>query len=90
MRKKGIKIITAFIIIFLIITNPDMKVFKEYVGVRQTSVNVKRNYNFIIFSMYQYTYEESTGVEEYTYKKYYLGIAANFFPVKTFVNKVAL
>ena len=55
MRKRKLKLIIVSILIFLIITNPDLKAFKEYAGIRQTSLNVKRGYNFIIFSIYEYS-----------------------------------
>ena len=93
MRKRKLKIIIASVLIFLIITNPDLKVFKEHVGVQQTSVNVKRNYNFILFSIYQYQYRNENYTDNYIGKSYYLGIAANFFslndePVNTESTKV--
>lgn len=83
--KRKPKLIIAIVIIFLIITNPSPKSFKDYLGVSQTNLNARRNFNFIIFSIYKEEYQnqasEAYGVtsSSYSYKHYYLGIAENFF-----------
>lgn len=87
--KRKPKLIIAIVIIFLIITNPSLKAFKDYVGVRQTNLNARRNFNFIIFSIYKEEYKnqgsEAYGMSSYTssYTHYYLGIAENFFHLNT-------
>jgi hypothetical protein len=72
MRKMKFKIVIASILIFLIITNPSLKTFKDYVN-----TDARRNYNFILFSIYQHIEYDRSGYGSYTY--YYLGIAENFF-----------
>ncbi len=75
-KYKKIWMVIFSILLFLIITNPSLQNFKEYKGIEpeaQYDKAVRRNYNFILFSIYQ----QSNGEGLY-YDNYYLGIAANF------------
>ena len=75
--------ITSIIVLFLVITNPSLKAFKEHIGAltdngdktNQRFSIIRRNSNYFLFSFYEY--EDSTTDRDY----YYLAIAGNFYPV---------
>ena len=75
---KKIWIIVISIALFLIITNPNVKRFKEY-GKEGT-----RKYNFLLFSIFENTvYPEGILTLGHHYPtEYHLGIALNFFKLK--------
>jgi hypothetical protein len=73
-NKITIRIVIASLIIFLFITNPSLKDFKEFKGISHSYTNAKRNYNFILFSIYQ----EADRFGYYLGSDYYIGIADNF------------
>lgn len=68
---KKLRVIVFLIIVFLIVTNPSVKDYKEYTG----SEIVKRKYNFILFSLYDKGDKDGDYLSNY----YDLGIASNFF-----------
>lgn len=75
-KYKKLWIIIFSIVLFLLLTNPTYKNFKEFKGIEpeaQYDKAVRRNYNFILFSIYQ----QSDG--EGHYGAFYIGIASNFF-----------
>ena len=65
-KMKKFWILISVLIIFLIITNPNMKNFKDYVG-SNTYRDLRRLNNFLFFSIYE---------DEYGTK--YIGICLNF------------
>ena len=71
------RIIVASIIIFLIATNPSLQNFKEFKGIEPVAENnlaVRKNYNFVLFSIYQQADDNG-----YYHSVYYVGTAYNFF-----------
>ena len=73
-----IKLIIGIALIFMIITNPSIKEFKEFIGISPAAEDnnaVRRTHNFILFSIYQ----EANDKGEFYYSTSYLGIASNFF-----------
>ena len=49
----------AFVIIFLIIANPNLKQFKEYIGERKWEgfdFTYKRTHNYLIYSTYEFSF----------------------------------
>jgi len=78
-RRKIITISFLVIILFLVITNPGMKSFKDFLDKKM--VNQRRVSNYLIFSVYQCDepYNEWNGSYDYRSKKY-IGIVLNFYP----------
>ena len=72
-----IKITIGIILIVLIVSNPSLKDFKEFKGIEPEAKYdkaVRRNYNFILFSIYQQADENSNYGSIY-----YLGVLDLFF-----------
>lgn len=70
------------VILFLIITNPSLKTFKEDTGYS----NGKREYNFLLFSIfksdkYHFDIVNNKAQNKYLGTEYYLGIALNTFNI---------
>jgi len=79
-RTTTIKIMVCLFVIFLIITNPSLRDFKEYKGVEpeaKYNLGARKDYNFILFSIYEQADDE--GIYRSNY--YYIGIIANFFVI---------
>jgi hypothetical protein len=75
--KKIILYALAAVSIFLIVTNPSMDNFKEFVGgtpYEKKLINYRRVSNYWIFSVYQYSIDRSYD---------YIGIMSNFYPLKS-------
>jgi hypothetical protein len=73
--KQIVRIILIFvgsILIFLIITNPSMRKFKEF----NDSEIQKRTKNYILFSVYVAT---DYYLSDYSHTTRYLGVAFNFY-----------
>lgn len=75
---KYLLITLSCIIVILVITNPSIKTFKEFSG--NTDTMITRESNFLIFSIF--AEKEYATDEKYGSKKYFLGIALNFFKVR--------
>ena len=83
---KKIWVIVISIVLFLIITNPDVKNFKEAgnIGIRK--------YNFLLFSIFEETISRDdrkiwvngkiVHEDAFTSTTYYLGIVLNFIKLK--------
>jgi hypothetical protein len=89
--KKKYKYIIAALILILLLTNPSMQKFQDFKG-QKNIVNgeLKRNFNFLLFSIYsdnselKYDKDYSSRYEEYSkYRihKYYVGVLMNFVKV---------
>jgi len=80
LKRRTITLIVFLFVIFLIITNPSLRDFKEYKGVEpeaKYNLGARKDYNFILFSIY-----EQADVEgNYRSNYYYIGIIANFFEI---------
>ena len=77
-KTKKLWLVIICIVIFLILTNPGFKSFKEFKGIHpyaEYNMHVKRNYNFLLFSIYQQANDDAGNYGSY----YYFGIALNFF-----------
>lgn len=74
---KKMGIVIGVLLLVLIITNPSLKNFKEYVGIEgATSFKLKKNANFLIFSVYQ---SDLIGYGVRSGK--YIGIFENFIKI---------
>lgn len=70
---RRLKTIVAVIIIVLIITNPSVKDFKDYIGTSSYS-GLSRKQNWLIFSVYEYDYHN------YSTSRY-IAVFMNFFRI---------
>lgn len=80
LKRTTIKLIVCSFAIFLIITNPSLRDFKEYKGVEpeaKYNLGARKDYNFILFSIYEQADDE--GIYRSNY--YYIGIIDNFFEI---------
>jgi hypothetical protein len=85
------KYLIGGIIFILLLTNPSMKRFENFTGQKNSMVGVlKRNYNFLLFSVYsdnselKYDKDYSSTFEEYSkyqIHKYYVGIFMTFVQI---------
>lgn len=72
MSFKKIWLLIGGVLLLLILLNPGINRFKEYIGLNsKSSKNIKRNNNFLIFSIY----------EESQNNKKYIGILFNFIEI---------
>jgi len=80
--KRVTLIIIGAVLLFLIITNPSMKRFREF---NDSSYTQRRVSNYIIFSVYETTidrYIGGSGTNQYVgITDKYVGIAYNFFKI---------
>jgi hypothetical protein len=71
----------CLLVAFLLLTNPSMQDFKNYIGADYTSyqqriITNRRAFNFLIFSVYK------TSNSYLKTENKYVGIASNFFELK--------
>lgn len=81
----------GIIVLLLLLTNPSMKKFEDFAGQKNAMNGVlKRNYNFLLFSVYSdnsvidYERDPSSKFEEYSkfkIHKYYVAMLMNFIKV---------
>lgn len=77
LKIKNCRYIFGLVLIFLILSNPSLNSFKDFIGLYpevEANNRVRRSYNFFIFSTYQEAHEDNFGSS-----LYYIGIADNFF-----------
>ena len=78
MVKKILKYVAVFIaaiLLVLIVTNPSVKQFKEYIGERDWQyfdVTYKRTNNYFIFSTYSFSYSKRNNVNGGFSREYHL------------------
>ena len=80
LKRRTIKLTVCLFVIFLIITNPSLRDFKEYKGVEpeaKYNLAARKDYNFILFSIYEQADDEGDYLSNY----YYIGIVSNFFEI---------
>lgn len=91
LKSKLSKILLIIAIILLIILNPSIKNFKEFVGYNEKQSVVKKTRNFIVFSRYDlYIYTNShfnntvelVGLDGYYFHYKYVGFCLNFWEIK--------
>lgn len=79
---KKVYYIPIAILLLLIVTNPSMKAFKEYIGRPQRiDERITRKSNFLIFSIYtdDQNGDDFNGVQGYHSK--FVGVLGNFFRI---------
>ena len=69
------------VILILSFTNPNLKLFKEFLG---NNNNVSRESNYLIFSIYKETIP--TTQHSWGNHIYYLGVALNFYKIDEKTN----
>jgi hypothetical protein len=75
MKKKRTLVTIGIILLGLILTNPTMNDFKDFIGDYGAA---KKKYNFIVFSIY---YESPTLVGASYHRIEYVGICKNFIRI---------
>jgi hypothetical protein len=62
----------GFVLLFLIITNPSLKQFKEHIGITKEKyydLTFRRTNNYIIFSKYQFSYSRAADDDNVDYNQ---------------------
>lgn len=77
-KRRDLKFAIAGLVVFLIITNPSLKDFRDFEGLypyETKFIGLKRSHNFILFSVF----EKRDRSEGELRSSSYLGVAGNFF-----------